>query len=140
MPKYDSPYLQHLIEELAVATSTKEKDQIWLKVETPIIEDAPNQPEQCLVTFLYREESDKKTIYLWSTFTGLPCSLQSQFKAIPNTDIRYLTLILPRTFRSAYNLLIVNEDTAKMVVPEQENTEESYPIPTGKFKESQKLL
>ncbi|HHT9916371.1 TPA: alpha/beta hydrolase [Legionella pneumophila] len=140
MPKYDSPYLQRLIEELAVATSTEEKDQIWFKVETPIIEDAPNQPEQCLVTFLYREESDKKTIYLWATFTGLPCSLQSQFKAIPNTDIRYLTLILPSTFRSAYNILIVDEDTAKVGFPEQENTEAFYPIPTGKFKELQVLL
>ncbi|TIG87481.1 enterochelin esterase, partial [Legionella pneumophila] len=103
MPKYDSPYLQHLIEKLAVAISTEENDQIWQRLETPIIEDVSNQPEQCLVTFIYREKSDKKTIYLWSTFTGLPCSLQSQFKAIPNTDIRYLTLILPRTFRSAYN-------------------------------------
>lgn len=60
MPKYDSPYLQHLIEELAVATSTEENDQIWQRVETPIIEDVPNQPEQCLVTFLYREEAIKK--------------------------------------------------------------------------------
>nr|HAT8713232.1 enterochelin esterase [Legionella jordanis] len=140
MPKYDSPYLQHLIEELAVATSTEEKDQIWLKIKTPIIEDTPNQPEQCLVTFLYREESDKKTIYLWSTFTGLPCSLQSQFKAIPNIDIRYLTLTLPRAFRSAYNVLIVDKDTAKVEFSEQENTESLYPIPTGKFKESQMLL
>ncbi|HHJ0490292.1 TPA: alpha/beta hydrolase [Legionella pneumophila] len=139
MPKYDSPYLHHLIEELAAATSIDEKDEIWLKVETPIIEDAPNQSD-CLVTFLYREESDKKTIYLWSTFTGLPCSLQSQFKAIPNTDIRYLTLTLPRTFRSAYNVIIVDEDTAKEEFPEQKNTGSFYPIPTGKFKESQMLL
>lgn len=140
MPKNDSPYLQHLIEELAVATTTEENDQIWQRVETPIIEDVPNKSEQCLVTFLYREESDKKTIYLWATFTGLPCSLQSQFKVIPNTDIRYLTLILPRTFRSAYNLLIVDEDTTKVELPEQENTTGFYPIPTGKFKESQMLL
>ncbi|HAT9793162.1 TPA: enterochelin esterase, partial [Legionella pneumophila subsp. pneumophila] len=137
MPKYDSPYLQHLIEKLAVAISTEENDQIWQRLETPIIEDVSNQPEQCLVTFIYREKSDKKTIYLWSTFTGLPCSLQSQFKAIPNTDIRYLTLILPRTFRSAYNVLIVDKDTAKVEFSEQENTESLYPIPTGKFKESQ---
>lgn len=100
MPKYDSSYLQHLIEKLAVTTSTEEKDKIWQQVETPIIEDILNQPEQCLVTFIYREVCDKKTIYLWATFTGLPCSLKSQFKKISNTDIRYLTLIMPRTFRS----------------------------------------
>jgi enterochelin esterase-like enzyme len=139
MPKYDSPYLQHLIEELSVAASAEEKDQIWQRVETPIIEDAPIQLEQCLVTFLYREKRDRKSIYLWSTFTGLPCSLQSQFKTVPNTDIRYLTLILPRAFRSAYNVLVVDED-AKVEFPEQENSEASYPIPIGKFKESQVLL
>ncbi|MFO3183490.1 hypothetical protein SCT18_09775 [Legionella pneumophila serogroup 1] len=49
-------------------------------------------------------------------------------------------MILPRTFRSAYNILIVDEDTAKEEFPEQENTERFYPIPTGKFKESQMLL
>lgn len=108
MPKCNSYYLKCFADELTKAIAKEEKDQIWQRVETPIIEDAPNQPEQCLVTFLYREEIDRKSIYLWATFTGLPCSLQSQFKTIPNSDIRYLTLILPRTFRSAYNLLIVD--------------------------------
>lgn len=140
MPKYNSYYLKCFVDEFTKAIANEEKNQIWQRVETPIIEDVPNQPEQCLVTFLYREESDEKTIYLWSTFTGLPCSLQSQFKAIANTDIRYLTLVLPRTFRSAYNVLIVDKDTAKVEFSEQKNAESLYPVPTGKFKESQMLL
>jgi hypothetical protein len=137
MPKHDSFYLQHLIDVLNEASSKKEKDEIWQNVKTPIIEDAPNKPEHCLVTFLYREENEKNTIYLWATFTGLPCSLQSKFKAIPNTDIRYLTLILPNTFRSSYNILIVKED---IKFPEEKETKAPYPIPTGQFKESQKVL
>jgi enterochelin esterase-like enzyme len=142
MPKSDSLYLQHFTEKLAVATSKEKKDQIWQNVETPIIEDAPNQPEYCLVTFLYREESERKSIYLWAAFTGLPCSSQSKFEAIPSTDIRYLTLRLPRTLRSAYNLLIVDEDNrmVEFEPPEQKNTATTYPIPRGKFKESQDLL
>jgi len=140
MPKYNSYYLKCFVDEFTKAIANEEKNQIWQRVETPIIEDVPNQPEQCLVTFLYREESDEKTIYLWSTFTGLPCSLQSQFKAIANTDIRYLTLVLPRPFRSAYNVFIVDKDTVKVEFSEQENAESLYPVPTGKFKESQMLL
>lgn len=48
--------------------------------------------------------------------------------------------MLPRTFRSAYNILIVDKDTAKVGFSEQESAEDPYPVPTGKFKESQRLL
>ena len=41
MPKYNSYYLKSFVDEFTNAITKEEKNQIWQRVETPIIEDVP---------------------------------------------------------------------------------------------------
>ena len=96
------------------------RDRLWCDVENPIIEDIPEQEDQKLVTFLYRlgaDELDGKTsIYFLSGVAGYDLTEQSKFSVIPQTDIAYISLVLPCQLRGAYNLVkLHDEDSIPLV-------------------------
>lgn len=109
------------------AKNEAEKNKLWDEINTPLIEDIPDNNTHQYVTFLYRFEdlnSEKKLIiYLFSAILGLPFSKESQFIPIPETDIGYLTLKLPNTLRAAYNIVKIDID-----LPDDETLEAMCPI------------
>lgn len=66
------------------------------------------------MTFLYRlgnNDLDHKTsIYFLSSVTGYNFTEQSKFSVIPQTDIAYISLVLPCQLRSTYNLVKRRDD------------------------------
>ena len=141
MTKYSSELLCNFVDDLEEAT-LEERDQIWAAIETPLIENIPSEPDNCLVTFLYRLEQDhtpKPSIYLYSSFTGLPCSESSKLSLIENTDIEYLSLVLANKLRSTYSFLIVDEQSTKKDHHPVEAAS-IFPHTTGKFKAADDLL
>ena len=141
MPKYSSQLLSNLVHDMEGA-SLEERVKIWAAIETPLIEDIPADSDNCLVTFLYRfdqVDTPKPSIYLYSSITGLPCSESSKLSFIAGIDIGYLSLVLPRTLRSAYNFLIVDEPSLNKAFEPAEMAP-IFPRTTGAFKAADDLL
>lgn len=95
------------------------RDRLWHGVENPIIEDIPDQPDK-LVTILYRLSADeldgKISIYFLSGVAGYDLTEQSKFSVIHQTDIAYISLVLPCQLRGAYNLVKLHvEDSIPLV-------------------------
>lgn len=107
MPRYRSLSLSQFSEKLTAA-SVEKWDELWSDINAPIIEDISETSDK-LVTFLYRLGADERdgatSIYLLSGAAGYNFTEQSQFKFIPDTDIAYLSLVLPCELISAYNLV-----------------------------------
>lgn len=113
-PSYLSKKLNEFCTAYVNAKNAVEKDKVWNEINTPLIEDIPDDNMHQYVTFLYRfqdlNSAKKPLIYLFSSILGLPFSEGSQFILIPETDIGYLTLKLPNTLRAAYNIVTVDID------------------------------
>lgn len=141
MPQYSSELLSNLVHDME-GVSLEERGKVWDAIKTPLIENIPAEPDNCLVTFLYRfdqVDTPKPSIYLYSSITGLPCSESSKLSFIEGTDIGYLSLALPRTLRSAYNFLIVDEPSLKKAIEPAEMAP-IFPRTTGAFKAADDLL
>lgn len=93
------------------AATKEEKDTIWGSINTPFIEEILDDSSHRLVTFLYRQEpsesKDQLSIYLHCDAVGLPFAEKNRLQPIPETDICYLSLILPSTLRTTYSFLRV---------------------------------
>ena len=144
MTNFKSKSLQTFSEAILSATNQDEQDRIWGSIQSPIIEDIADDLKHKLVTFLYRLSSEElrneTNIYLYSNMTGLPCSKEGQFSIIPQTDIAYLSLMLPSELKTTYACLKV-DNTFSMESPIDSNPDAiNYPIPTGQFAASQNLL
>ncbi|NNM59961.1 MAG: enterochelin esterase [Legionellales bacterium] len=113
-PFYPSKKLNEFIIAYVNTKNEVEKNKLWDEINTPLIEDIPDDRTHQYVTFLYRFEdiNSAKTpvTYLYSSILELPFSKDSQFIPIPETDIGYLTLKLPNTLRAAYNIVTVDID------------------------------
>ena len=122
----------------AKATTKEEKDLLWNNITTPFIEKIPMDKSNSLVTFLYRKPVSEAavdfSIYLNSDAVGIPFTENNKFKPIPETDLFYLTLLLPSSLRTTYSFLKLDKtvnDSAK-----KEVAHELFPFPefTGEFK------
>lgn len=119
LPLADSPRLAALIQQLSENASASEDFWQTLKAEgTPIIEALPNQPDHCIVTFLWRGDADTQQVLLIvDTLTDLyrrsdlaPCFMQS----IANTDIWYLSYQLQADLRATYHFHPVSKQQSDL--------------------------
>lgn len=116
---------------------TKEKqDILWQNIASPLIEDVPAQPDIKRVTFLYRfspkDLEGNIKVYLLSNINEYPLTEQNKFIRISQTDIGYLTLVLPSHLRCAYNIVKLDE-TSKLKPTSEEGL--IFPRPTGRMAE-----
>ena len=139
----ESKRLTELKKLLITANSKNDRDKIWNSMETPLVEDGDN-PESKLVTFLYRfdhaEITDKPSIYLFSNIMGCLLTEESQLQPVPETDIFYLSLVLPSDLRFTYNFVKIDK-SVDMIAPEvsdMNTTSCNYQL-VGKFKEANAL-
>ncbi len=141
MSRYSSLCLSQFSEKLTVV-SVEQWNDLWKDMKTPIIEDLPETSDK-LVTFLYRLGSDERdgvtSIYLLSGVAGYNFTEQSKFKLIPNTDIAYLTLVLPSELISAYNFVKRHRSDAVPLV-ELDSKPPFYPRPVGQSAQFDALL
>lgn len=131
-----SRILPQLMDEYSRLTSIVDKQQWLSDLQIPLIEVGDDDPDYCRVTFLFQNNADKHTsIYLYSPSTGFPCSPGSFLKNYPETDIDYLTLLLPANLRMCYSFLIVSHE-----YPYEESDTTSqpihYPQPAGELARS----
>lgn len=139
---YASTLLGKLRTSLLNAGNQAEVDKIWSHVESPLIEDIPHDPENKLVTFIYRKDpsfkSSQTKVYLYCAVVP-PLSDESCLIEIPGSDIVHLSLKLPSTLRTTYSFLRVddenNTENSKPV-----NASPHYPAITGELKTIQDLL
>ena len=119
MPIFSSNYLTQFSKAMHDAQTAEVRETLWQDVENPIIEDIPDQTDK-LVTILYRlsdDELDGKTsIYFLSGVAGYDFTEKSKFSVIPQTDIAYISLVLPCQLRGAYNLVKRHDDDSLPVV------------------------
>jgi hypothetical protein len=108
MPTYSSKYLNAFYKTMRETHDELAMDRLWGSVENPIVEDIPEQEDQKRVTLLYRLSADeldgKTSIYLLSGVAGYDLTAQSKFSIIPQTDISYISLVLPSQLRCAYKV------------------------------------
>jgi enterochelin esterase-like enzyme len=129
MPTYQSNYLNAFLKAISEAHTEEERDTLWNTVVNPILQDIPDQTHK-LVTFLYRlgngDLDHKTSIYFLSSVTGYNFTEQSKFSVIPQTDIAYISLVLPCQLRSTYNL-VKRRDDDNIPVIEINQTPSFYP-------------
>ena len=121
-------------------TGTKpEQDLLWNNITTPFIEKIPGDEHNHLVTFLYRQTTSEilnnYSFYLHCDAVGLPFTEINQFKPIANTDLLYLTLILPSTLRTAYSFLKLDTPIETPVKNECKQELSPYPVFSGHLNE-----
>lgn len=143
MPIFDSKYLTAFYQSMLDACTEEDRDALWDGIEkNPVIEAIPDQTEM-LVTFLYRltdiDLDGNASIYFLSSVTGYDFTEQSKFSLIPNTDIAYLSLVLPCNLRTVYNL-VKRYDDDSVPLPEVESAPAFYPIPVGESAKFETLL
>lgn len=108
-----SARLRQLQEQLALATPAQKAqlmENFWQQVQaqgSPWLEALEGQPEEALVTFLWRAPAGTATqphqVRLeWAMRAADPFMLQ----ALPGTDLWYLSLPLPRGLRTSYQLVV----------------------------------
>ncbi len=121
------------------AVTKESKDLIWSNTLAPFIEKIPGDEKNNLVTFLYRQSASESTadfsVYLHCDAIGLPFSEKNRFKLILETDIFYLTLILPSTLRTAYSILKLDNIVKIPVKEDSGYLLDPYPEFSGKLKE-----
>ena len=124
-----------LMAEYTRLISISEK-QRWLShLQTPLIETINEDPDHCLVTFLFQRPAvQDASIYLYSPTTGFPCAPGSMLVNYPETDLDYLTLLLPANLRMSYSFLIISREYHY----EENNTSAQliYPLPAGELARS----
>jgi len=135
----ESKQLNEFIENYSKAATEEEKDEVWEGVTTPFIEVINNNDINQMVTFIYRADPpDVKpvNIYLYSAVVPL-FSEQSKLLKVPETDIYYLSLVLPSSLRTTYSFLNLTDTQIK-----DENIPADPVIPTltGDFKKKHILL
>jgi hypothetical protein len=139
-----SKLLSELVKSVTTAKSKSNRDKIWDSIQTPFVEDSENS-ENKLVTFLYRfdhadMEDDKPSIYLFSNIKGCLLTEDSQLQPIPETDIFYLSLVLPSDLRFTYNLVKIDKSVDMSIneITDMNTTSCNYQL-VGKFKEANTL-
>ncbi len=80
----------------------------WRRVEesgTPLIEPAPDSPNESLVTFVAREADQVKDVVLLANRVTEPDAYRdSVLRRLPGTDLRHLTLRMRSDWRAGYTL------------------------------------
>ena len=108
-----SPALLQLQAQLAQATPAQKPvllQAFWsaaLAHGAPLLEPLPQQPQEALVTFLWRAPSGTQDLphhvrVEWAMRSADPFT----FQRLPDTDIWHLSLPLPRGLRAAYQLVV----------------------------------
>ena len=141
MPTFRSKYL-NTFSQMHKTSPKETQDSLWRGLENPTIEDIPDQTDK-LVTFLYQlgpDELDGKTsIYFLSGVTGYDFSEKNKFSIIPQTDIAYISLVLPCELRGAYNLVKLHDEDSIPSV-EVESGSAFYPKVIGESAKFSALL
>ena len=141
MPTFRSKYL-NTFSQMHKTSPKETQDNLWCGLENPTIEDIPDQTDK-LVTFLYQlgpDELDGKTsIYFLSGVTGYDFSEKNKFSIIPQTDIAYISLVLPCELRGAYNLVKLHDEDSIPSV-EVESGSAFYPKVIGESAKFSALL
>lgn len=134
--KTQSRILPQLMAEYNKLTSLAGK-QLWLSdLPIPLIEVIDDDLDHYRVTFLFHNTAGKNTsIYLYSPATGFPCSPVSLLKNYPETDIDYLTLLLPANLRMCYSFLIVSHEYHYEKI-DSDSQPIHYPQPAGELARS----
>ncbi len=123
-----------------IGKGSEVRNGLWKQISNPIVEDIPNKPEK-LVTFLYRLQPDemdgKPSIYLLSGITGYTFNTSSQLVTVPETDIAYISIVLPAEVRTGYNLVKLHDNTYPDI---QADTATVYPRLVGESGQFDTLL
>lgn len=83
-------------------------DAFWIEVEaegTPLIERDAEQPDRCLVTFLWRETEPTEAVLVRELVTWLP-NEQRQMQRLPNSDLWYLSWYFHPGVRNTYEFVV----------------------------------
>lgn len=104
-----SPAISKLV---AGAESPAVVEAFWEAVKTtgsPLIEPVANDGRQYLTTFLWRGNEDTSNVAVVGSFTSREFAQQmvgteSMMRRVGQTDVWYLTLVLPRASRLTYRL------------------------------------
>jgi enterochelin esterase family protein len=100
-----SPRLQALKSQ--IASGQKNTDSFWKEVAavgTPLIDPFPSDDRYHLVTFLWRSTYETKNVLFLSAIWGVGAPAAYAMHQIPDSDVWYLTLKLPRGARFSYQL------------------------------------
>ncbi|MDP3559032.1 MAG: hypothetical protein Q8R79_01595 [Legionellaceae bacterium] len=132
----DQTKLHCFSEAIRHAKTKEKKDILWQNIASPLIEDVPTQPDIKRVTFLYlfslQDLEQNSTVYLYSNINGYPLTEQNKFITISQTDIGYLSLVVPCHLRGTYNIIKLDE-TSELKPISEENF--IFPRPTGRMAE-----
>jgi enterochelin esterase-like enzyme len=135
----ESKQLNEFIENYSKAVTEEEKDKVWESITTPFIEVINNNDINQRATFIYRADPrDVKpiNIYLYSAVVPL-FSEQSKLLKVPETDIYYLSLVLPSSLRTTYSFLYLTDTQIK---DENIPADPVIPMLTGDFQKKHILL
>lgn len=124
--------------------SSNEQDAWFQSIETPIIETIENQPDNYAVTFIYKLNEDdlrnNATIFLLSSLTGYDFTESSKFIRFPNSKLSYLTIILPASTRSNYNIVKLYDELETFEIPNNATALITYPRPSKELEWFNSLL
>jgi len=104
--KYQSPRLEALRKELA-AGNRSALDQFWKDIKrngTPLVEPGDGDDKNVLVTFLWRAKFETHNVLIWWTPYSPEHPEDYQMSHLPDTDLWYKTLRLPKGARFLYQL------------------------------------
>ncbi len=100
-----SPRIQRLRSQIAAGQTNTES--FWNQVtaeSTPLVEPYASDGKYQLVTFLWRGVYDTRNVFVRGSFLGVGGPSDYSMHRIPNSDVWYLTLKLPRGARFVYQL------------------------------------
>lgn len=102
-----SPTIQRLAERLAVGEAGA-LDEFWAALAaagSPLVEDAPGSENERIVTFVAREtDPDVEVVLFANRVTDPEFYDRSVLRALPGTDLRYLSLLARDEWRCQYTL------------------------------------
>ena len=102
---YPSPRIQTLRNQIAADQTNTES--FWKQVAaegTPLTEAYGSDGKYQLVTFLWRSTHDTRNVFVRGSFLGVGPPTDYSMHQIPNSDVWYFTLKLPRGARFTYQL------------------------------------
>ncbi|WP_125645008.1 esterase family protein [Nonomuraea sp. WAC 01424] len=102
-----SPRIKALFESDDPAAS---EARLWAELRkdgTPLIERCPDDPQACLVTFLWKADRPVEQVRIVETVSGLPPQRRS-LAPVPGTATRFLTWRIRTDVRTTYSFEIVD--------------------------------
>lgn len=141
--KTRSDLLEQFLSDYAKCQRQVDRDRVWDDIKSPIIEPIVSDNDNCLVTFLYRHDKDNIksiSVYILSSFSGLPLSQESKLFRFRETDIFYLSVKLPSKLRTAYYFVLLDESVPEVVEDKPFTKNIEFPKFIGNFKKSNAKL